>query len=127
MTEEHKEKMRVGNKAYFAKRRAAKALLPQPESIYAPSKNPILQSPEEKNVDLSSARHKVNKKVFSKLFKLIDSQLDIAIGYFYETADGKHIYQKQPNGATGEYLLNQLIGKPKESIEIKTKNLNLDV
>lgn len=73
-----------------------------------------------KNNNPEEGRLFVINKIISKKDKLINAQLDEATGLYYETADGKHIYQRKPDTTLGQYLLNQWIGKPKESIEIKT-------
>ncbi len=74
-----------------------------------------------------SHRERTQVRVAKKLEKLLDAQIDAATGLHYVTKDGKHVYTKIPDTPTGQYLLNQLIGKPKESIEIKSTNLNLDI
>ncbi len=139
MTPEHKEKLRVARVAYIERRRAEKAALKTivdennpaelsphiANSFNGPAKN---QSPEIKETKSTiSAREKTQMRVNKKLDKLVDAQIDAATGMYYVTADGKHVYKKIPDTSTGQYLLNQLIGKPKESIEVKTTNLNLDL
>lgn len=140
MTADHKLKIKVARDAYWAKRRAEKTAGTvaidennpvEPSSLIANSFNgpaksiqPIVNSVSPSNL---TARERTQLRVTKKLEKLLDAQIDLATGLYYVTADGKHVYKQKPDGGRGEYLLNQLIGKPKESIEVKSTNLNLDI
>ncbi len=138
---EHKSKMFAARDAYWAKRKAEKAakILEEgapiePSALIANSDNgpakiqPITPLGRPATVASNlSPRERTQLRVNKKLEKLLDAQIDLATGLYYVTADGKHVYRKNPDGARGEYLLNQLIGKPKESIEVKTVTLKLDL
>ena len=58
---------------------------------------------------------------------LIDALLDLAKGVWFEQASfdhkGEHvptkIYQKLPDKEVAQYLLNQVIGKPKENVTVQ--------
>ena len=124
MSEEHKAKMKAGRDKYLAERLAFK---PQGQTTAIVPGGNRLQKITPSNPKVGHRDYTVNK-IAQRRQQLIDSQLDIAIGYSYVNEDGKKIYTKPPNASTGEYLLNQLIGKPKESIDVKTEiRLNVDI
>lgn len=75
---------------------------------------------------VATSREQSIKTIYKHKDKILEAQIAGAVGFYYESADGKHVYQRKPDLGTGEYLLNQLIGKPKESIEIKSVNLRVD-
>lgn len=120
MSPEHLEKMRQGRIKQLAEKKAIRARLAEEdrEKGLEPVKK-VLPARGE-------TREEVVREIERSKKKIIRAQIDIATGYSYETDTGR-IYTKVPNGSTGEYLLNQLIGKPKESIDIKTTNLNIDL
>lgn len=131
LTPEHLEKIRVSREEYWAKRKALKESMPP---AYKPSD-------DEADLDISSvnklgrpskeivadAREKIIQRIYKKKEKLIDAQIDSATGLYYTANDGKHVYLKKPDTGVGEFLLNQLIGKPKESVEVKSVNLMIDI
>jgi hypothetical protein len=132
MTEEHKAKLSAARNAYWAKRKAAPEVHENiAKSIFAPAKDPKLVNqggtPKFGKDTMSSSREKAVYKVNRKLDKILDAQIDAATGLYYVTDDGKHVYTKKPDTGVGEYLLNQVIGKPKENIEVKSVNLNVDI
>lgn len=139
LSPEHKAKLAASRDAYWAKRKAEKAQKIKDEaeavepsdlianSFNGPAKNPVAVAYLEKSANPLSAREKTQIRVNKKLDKLLDAQIDAATGLYYVTADGKHVYKKAPETSTGQYLLNQLIGKPKESIEVKSVNLKIDI
>ena len=51
------------------------------------------------------------------LVPIVSAQIDSAKGLFYLGKGGK-IYTQLPNTRVGEYLLNQVAGKAKESVEV---------
>lgn len=66
-------------------------------------------------------RAELTKRVNEEFTPIINAQIDEAKGLWYEeiTKDGqKRIYQKEPNSKSAEYLLNQSIGRPQESIQL---------
>ena len=141
MTPEHKAKITAARNAYWARYKAEKAAReaeelanPKPKvekpfaagSIFEPAKNQPATTDDEA-VDVGQARHHIIKQINQKRKKLIEAQIDVATGLYYVANDGKHVYTQKPNAAVGEYLLNQLIGKPKESIEVKSVRLNIDL
>lgn len=81
----------------------------------------------KKDTAIARAREQVIKTIYKNKEDLLKAQIDAAKGLSYVHDDGKHIYVKKPDTAAGEYLLNQLIGKPKESVEVRTVNLNVDI
>lgn len=128
LTEEHYAKLKAGREKFWAKQRELKLLEPQIEEMNETISS--LDSGKEKKLKVNSgpgnAREYIVKRINAKRDKLLDAKIDMAIGYHYTDADGNHVYEKKPDPASSEYLLNQLIGKPKESIEVKTINLNVD-
>lgn len=62
------------------------------------------------------------KKVSAEKEAIIQAQIESAKGlYIEQVIDGimTKVYRKSPDTKAGEYLLNQVIGKPTESIDIK--------
>lgn len=64
------------------------------------------------------AREYTIQRINEALDPILTAQIEAAKGLYYIGDDGRTIYQKHPDTRTGEYLLNQSIGKPKESIEV---------
>lgn len=131
LTPENREKMRLGRERYWAEQRKLKELIPQVDelqgTIYAMADKQPKPLQDNGRALPSTAREFIINRINRKREKIIDTHIDIATGYFYTTEDGKHVYTKKPDASANEYLLNQLIGKPKESIEVKTVNLNVDI
>ena len=107
LSPEHLAKMKAGRLAFLEKKRAEKGLDPIPLKGEIVEKIPELP------------REEVIKQINKNKKEILHAQIESAKGLHYETQDGKTVYQKAPNLPTGEYLLNQLIGKPTESLEIK--------
>lgn len=115
MSDEQKMKMSNARDAYWARVRELKKLAPEVERL---SGELAEANGTAKAIEPSQARDHILRKIFAKKDKLIDAQIDAATG-LYTIIDGKRQYQKAPDRAVGEYLLNQLIGRPTESLEIK--------
>lgn len=62
-------------------------------------------------------REHVIRKIAKHKDAILQAQIEDAKGLFYYNAEKDIVFTKKPNTAIGEYLLNQLIGKPKESID----------
>ncbi len=62
-------------------------------------------------------REAVLRKIGRHKDAILQAQIEDAKGLFYYNAEKDIVFTKKPNTAIGEYLLNQLIGKPKESID----------
>ena len=110
LSPEHLAKMKAGRLAFLEKKRAAKGL--EPISENSPLKGAIVEKIPE------LPREEVVKQINKHKKEILHAQIEGAKGLSF-TQDGKTIYTKAPNYASGEYLLNQLIGKPTESLEIK--------
>ena len=68
-------------------------------------------------IQAEKAREFVIRKVTENLTPLMESQLDAAVGHKYlDPREGK-VYTKSPDINAGKYLLDQTIGKAKETIE----------
>lgn len=134
MTPEHKAKLAAARNAYWATKKEMKAAVEVKDlgvgTAYAPA--PVDMQLEEvtsgkERSSVVNARERIVARINAKRDKLIDAQIDVATGLYYVANDGKHVYTKAPNAGVGEYLLNQLIGKPKESIEVTSLTLNVDI
>ena len=72
-------------------------------------------------IEASKMREYLVTRIAEKMEPLIDAQMDLATGIFYEKADGR-IYQREPDPRVGEYLINQGAGRPTESIQLANKD-----
>jgi len=73
-------------------------------------------------------RSHIVKRISKAKDEIIKAQIAAAIGMHYFDAEKGIVFTQKPNVGTGEYLLNQLIGKPKESMEITDeRQLNVDL
>ncbi|HIH52510.1 MAG TPA: hypothetical protein HA284_03165 [Nanoarchaeota archaeon] len=64
------------------------------------------------------AREFLINSIVEQLAPIVSAQIDAAKGLFYIGKEGK-IYTKLPDTKVGEYLLNQVAGKAKESVQIQ--------
>ena len=64
------------------------------------------------------AREYFVQRVVSEMNPIITAQLEAAKGLYYETAD-KKIYQREPDIQASKYLVDQTIGRPKETVEMQ--------
>lgn len=77
-------------------------------------------------VSAEKAREVLVKAVVKKMRDLIEAKFDLALGHkILKHKFGKEIiYSVSPDGVSIEYLFNQVVGKPKESVmhsgEIRT-------
>lgn len=128
LSEEHKQKMRVARADYWVKRRAEKAAEAlasmgpdaKPEVVIEGITTKPIRPPKltiEQSID--NSRGVVLEKIYKHKDEIIKAQIEAAKGFYFLSADGKTVYQKKPDLGAGEYLMNQLIGKPKEQIEMK--------
>lgn len=65
------------------------------------------------------AREYLIKSIVEQLAPIVSAQIDSAKGLFYLGKEGK-IYTQLPNTRVAEYLLNQVAGKAKESVQIQS-------
>jgi len=63
------------------------------------------------------ARAYLIAQIKEHLAPIVAAQIDSAIGILYVGEKGR-IYTKLPNTRVGEYLLNQISGKPNMSVEL---------
>jgi hypothetical protein len=70
----------------------------------------------KKNIE--NARQQVVRRINKHKDEILKAQIEGAKGLHYLDAEKNIVFTKKPDLSTGEYLLNQLIGKPKESMEI---------
>lgn len=67
------------------------------------------------------AREFLITSIVKHLGPIVSAQIDSAKGLFYLGKEGK-IYTKLPDTRVGEYLLNQVAGKAKENVELRSSN-----
>lgn len=70
------------------------------------------------------AREVMIERIAKELQPLLDAQIDLAKGISIIGKNGK-VYEKEPDGNMLKYLLDQLAGKAKESIDIKHTGMSL--
>lgn len=74
-----------------------------------------------------NARAYAIQRITKELDPILTAQIEAAKGMYVET-DKKIVYQKSPDLKAGEFLLNQNIGRPKETMEVQGEmRLKLDV
>jgi predicted peptidase len=120
LSPEHKAKLKAGREAFILKRRGEKALalaLEKEKAIKLTPQEALLLAVEENK--LENSRSHVLKVIHKNKKQILDAQIESATGLSYVGGDGATVYKKIPDVRTGEYLLNQLIGKPVESLEVK--------
>lgn len=65
-------------------------------------------------------RERIIEKLYERIDPLIDSQLNSAIGIILKKVDGKglaHYLEEAPSTSAAKFLMEQVLGRPKESIE----------
>ena len=67
-------------------------------------------------IEAEKLREFLIEKVREKANELAAAKMDLALGHRFQDSEG-HVYTKSPDGAAIQYLLNQAIGKPKETVE----------
>lgn len=85
-----------------------------------PNSGPERGTKHKKTIEIEMARQIIKERVFANLEPIIEAQIDLAKGHLVEEyiGEGKRIYSKSPDKGAAELLLNQTIGKPKESIDV---------
>jgi len=81
-------------------------------------------------IDREKARELLVRTVVKNLRPILKSQVESAKGLWYEkiTPTGSIcVYKERPNTESAKYLIDQTIGKAKESIQIESIILQLDV
>lgn len=71
--------------------------------------------------DAIEMRKKIVETVNKNLTPLLEAKMDLALGHYEEREDKDgaiRVYQKAPDGPAIQYLLNQSVGKPKETMEV---------
>ena len=73
------------------------------------------------SIKAEEARKYLTASVVAELDPILTAQIEMAKGIYYEMDDGqgkKIVYRKLPDSAAATYLLNQTIGRAKESIDM---------
>lgn len=72
-----------------------------------------------------AARAYVVQRVVTEIKPIMDAQVDLAKGIYVEEKNDKgervRVYQKEPDTVSAKYLLDQTIGRAKETIEMNSK------
>lgn len=84
---------------------------------------------DQKNVIPDEIRLKLTNHVNENWDKIITALTDLAVGIWYEhmqvDKNGDpvrvRVYQQKPDTTTAQWLANQVIGKPKEAMNIEGK------
>ena len=97
----------------------------------------VLPAKEAEPIDVpNEMRSKLVTKVNEHMNDIVEGQVELARGLWYKDIvrdkEGNYIdakvYQKPPDKDAGQYLLNQVIGKPKENMVVAGKvNFILDI
>lgn len=72
-------------------------------------------------IAFEKAREYLITSIINNLAPIVSAQIDSATGISYSGKHGK-IYTQLPNTKVGEYLLNQVAGKPTVNVEMDLKN-----
>ncbi len=75
-------------------------------------------------IKAEEARNYAVKRISEELEPILTAQIEMAKGVHYEIEDEsgvKVIYRELPNAQVAAYLLNQLIGRPKETMDMNVK------
>ena len=76
------------------------------------------------SIKAEEARKYLNERVAAEIEDIVAGQIELAKGIYseVETDEGyRRIYRKLPDSKAAEYLLNQVIGRAKESIDMNLK------
>jgi len=76
-------------------------------------------------IETELMRKKLVEKVNQEFEPILEGQIEKAKGLYYEKQmlDGQiRIYKKEPDNKAAEYLINQSIGKPKETLDLGNKD-----
>ncbi len=102
-----------------------------------PAEVEVLPAKDEAPIDVPNAmRSKLVSVVDEHMEDIVEGQVNLARGLWIKewVKDGKgkileaKVYQKAPDKDAGQYLLNQVIGKPKENMVVAGKvNFVLDI
>lgn len=143
MTEEHLQKLQYARYKAVQERRGEPFVtmqqfqepgfkLPPQKDHHASDKEAKLR--KKNNISLvpfvnpTTPREHIVNEINKNKIKILKAQIDESVGLHFIDANGRTVYTRKPNTSMGEYLLNQLIGKPKESIDVKTEvRLNVDI
>ena len=74
------------------------------------------------SIKSEEARNYAVKRITEELGPILTGQIELAKGVFFESEDENGIrivYQKPPNAQVASYLISQVIGRPKETTELK--------
>ena len=77
------------------------------------------------SIKAEEARSYTVKRIAEELEPILSAQIELAKGAYYEEIDGtegvRRVYKSLPDSRVAAFLINQLIGRPKETAEIKVE------
>ena len=87
---------------------------------------------EQRTIKAEKAREYIIGRIAEELDPIVTAQVEAAKGMYvwkYDLSQGTvRVFLKEPDLKAGEYLLNQGVGKPKETIEHEGEvSLKIDV
>lgn len=74
------------------------------------------------SIKAEEARKYLVQRVADELESILVGQFELAKGIYHEVKNGEdvtRVYQRLPDFKVAEYLINQVIGRPRESTELK--------
>lgn len=69
-------------------------------------------------LEASKLREFIIEKVGQNAEPLLQAKMALALGHKVMTTNGSVVYTKSPDGNAIQYLLNQVVGKPRDTIEL---------
>lgn len=85
---------------------------------------------EKRTIQSEKAREYLINRIAAELEPIVTAQIEAAKGMWIDELDPNgeriRVYRKLPDLKTGEYLLNQEVGKPAESLDITTQGEKLN-
>ena len=79
------------------------------------------------SIKAEEARKYLVQRVADELEDILTGQIELAKGIYQKVEEGvssTRVYQKLPDFSVAEYLLNQLVGRPKEVTEMKLETVH---
>lgn len=79
-------------------------------------------------IQTEKAREYVIQRITEELEPIMTAQIEAAKGLYFIGKEGQVVYQEKPDITAGKNLLDQTIGKAKETVELKEDvTLKIDV
>jgi hypothetical protein len=75
---------------------------------------------EQRTIESEKAREYMISRIAKELGPIVTAQIESAKGLYFEDKNKNLIYKIKPDLKAGEYLLNQIVGKYKETLAVTT-------